>query len=152
MARHILHTNKLPIDFLPNIVPIAIECKFQDVTCSNILLWAGAEFLTVLWPYLLVNRCCIPSSLLAIFTWFSRFYWNTPLHSSYWSGQWNLPTFLPSISQLVVCIFQSYNWASLFPSFHLPVLQLGSSFSNLKFLLLPTLRLVSSYFYFRCYN
>ena len=36
VARHILHMNKLPIDFLPVILTIAVECKFQDVTCSNI--------------------------------------------------------------------------------------------------------------------
>ena len=27
--------NKLPIDFLPIVVPIAVECEFKDVTCSN---------------------------------------------------------------------------------------------------------------------
>ena len=35
MAQHILHMNKLLIYFLPVIVPIAVECKFQDVNCSN---------------------------------------------------------------------------------------------------------------------
>ena len=35
MERHILHMNKLTMDFLPIILPIASECEFQDVTFSN---------------------------------------------------------------------------------------------------------------------
>ena len=35
VAQHILHMNKLPIYFLPIIVPISVEFEFQDVTCSN---------------------------------------------------------------------------------------------------------------------
>ena len=35
MAWHIFHMNKLLIDILPIIVPIAEECIFQYVNCSN---------------------------------------------------------------------------------------------------------------------
>ena len=64
VVRHILHMNKLPIYFLLVILPISVYCKFQGVTCSNTLLWAGAAFLAAFWPYLLVDRCAFIASLL----------------------------------------------------------------------------------------
>ena len=125
VERHILHMNKLQIYFPQIIVPIYLEWTFQDVTCSNTLLWAGAAFLAAFWPYLLVYRCRIPSVFLTILTWYSWSFWNNSLHwfafSIVTTGllyfqienlPWLLPT-LRSVSLNFDC--QCYDWASLGP-------------------------------------
>ena len=119
----------------PIIVPIAVECQLQGFTRSNATLWAGTAFLSAFWPYLLVDRCCIPSGLMTIFTWYSQYFWNPSLHSSFWSGWRNQLTLVVSIIHLVFFIFQCHDWASIFTSLHFPVLLLGFSLSNLKSLI-----------------
>ena len=73
-----------------------------------------------------VVRCRIPSGLLTILTCLQVPHSQKPSDHTY------LIFTICGILHCIVCIFQCYDWSSLFPSFHLPVLRPWFSLFNLK--------------------